>query len=150
MKMLLSRDRSRRSGNGAIEFAIGFSVLFACFSGVFQYGYSMWMYNALENAVSDGAAYASRANICATDTSFSDQIKALVVYGDPNATSGPTRVPGLTTGRVSVVATPAAFPKTVTVRISDFTVDAMFQSFTFANKPAVTTVYLANYMPGGC
>jgi len=49
----------RRAGNGAIEFALGFSVLFAVFSGVFQYGYSMWIYNALQTAVTDGAAYGS-------------------------------------------------------------------------------------------
>src|SRR5258707_11043375 len=123
--MRSNRNRSGQRGNGAIEFAIGFSVLWAIFSGVFQYGYSMYVYNALQNAVTDGAAYASRADICATNSTFSNQVQALVIYGDPAATSGPTRVPGLATSNVSVTSTPSTFPTTVTVRITGFTVNAL-------------------------
>src|SRR5690242_21702897 len=140
--MTTTEQQRRRRGNGAIEFALGFSVLWAVFSGVFQYGYSMFIYNALQNAVSDGAAYASRATYCAGKSTFSDQIKGIVVYGDPAATSGTTTVPGLAVGNVDVTTTPAAYPTTVTVRITGFTVNALFQSFTFSNKPAVTMMYL--------
>jgi hypothetical protein len=73
----------------------------------------------------------------------------MVVYGDPTAASGRATVPGLTTGNVTVTATTAAFPQTVTVRIVGFTVNALFQSFTFTNKPAVTMMYLSR-QPGSC
>jgi len=59
-------------------------------------------------------------------------------------------VPGLSTAKVSVSVTPAAFPSTVTVRVSGFAVNAMFRTFTFSNKPAVTMMYLGNYQTGGC
>ena len=64
--------------------------------------------------------------------------------------SGTPTVPGLAPGNVSVTTTPATYPTTVTVRITGFTVDALFQSFTFSNKPAVTMMYLGNYQSGGC
>lgn len=144
------KNRLRERGNGAIEFALGFSLLWACFSGVFQYGYSMYIYNSLQSAVTDGAAYASRATYCAGKTTFEDAVKAMVVYGDPAANSGLTTVPGLTTDKVDVTVTPAAFPSTVTVRVINFTVNALFQSFTFSNKPAVTMMYLGTYQSAGC
>ncbi len=144
-----SRNRPRERGNGAIEFAIGFSLLWACFSGVFQYGYSMYVYNSLQTAVMDGASYASRANYCASNSNFTNQVKGMVVFGDPAATSGTPTVPGLATSNVTVTITPATFPDTVTVRIVNFSVNAMFQSFTFTNKPVVTLMYLGNYQPAG-
>src|SRR5260370_9423449 len=91
------RSRGNQRGNGAVEFALGFSVLFACFSGVFQYGYTMYVYNALQSAVTDGAAYASRMDYCAANSNFTPQVKQMVVYGDPTLASGTATVPGLTT-----------------------------------------------------
>src|SRR5437868_3535149 len=116
----LIRNRRGRRGNGAIEFAIGFSMLWACFAGVFQYGYSMFIYNGLQNAITDGAAYASRATICAANSNYATQVKQLVVYGDPAVSSGTTTVPGLAVGNVTVTPTPAVFPSTVTVQINNF------------------------------
>jgi Flp pilus assembly protein TadG len=139
-----------QSGNGAIEFAIGFSLLWALFSGVFQYGYSMYVYNALQSAVVDGASYASRGTICAENNDFRDQVRGMVVFGDPSATSGTPAVPNLTLGHVTVQTNPSAFPNTVTVRITNFTVNALFQSFTFSNKPAVTMPFLGVYQAGSC
>ena len=98
----------------------------------------------------DGAAYASRATYCAGKSTFDDAGKAMVVYGDPNASSGTPRVPNLAVGKVDVTVTPAAYPTTVTVRIVGFTINALFQSLTFSNKPAVTMMYLGNYQTGGC
>jgi hypothetical protein len=49
-------------------------MLWAIFSGVFQYGYSMYVHNALQNALTYCAAYASRADICATKSTFSNQV----------------------------------------------------------------------------
>jgi Flp pilus assembly protein TadG len=144
------RFRNSRRGNGAIEFAIGFSLLWGCFSGVFQYGYSMYIYNSLQAAVTDGAAYASRATICKTSNSFRDAVRGMVVFGDPAASSGAARVPNLTVGKVDVLRTPTDFPSTVTIRITDFTVNALFQSFTFSNKPTVTMPFIGQYQTGGC
>jgi Flp pilus assembly protein TadG len=144
------RDRNRKCGergNGAIEFALGFTLLWACFSGAFQYGYSMYVYNSLQTAVNSGASYAARATYCAGNSDFNDQVKRLVVYGDPSAASGTPTVPNLAVSNVTVTLTPAAFPDTVTVRVVNYTANALFTSFTFSNKPAVTVSYLGNYQP---
>jgi Flp pilus assembly protein TadG len=147
MKLNPYQKRPNQRGNGALEFAIGFSLLWACFAGVFQYGYSMYVYNGLQSAVVDGATFASRASYCADKTTFVDQIKGIVVYGDPTNATGYKTVPGLTTGNVDVIAEPATFPQTITVRIINFT--PLFQSITFINKPTVTVMYLGNYRPKG-
>jgi Flp pilus assembly protein TadG len=145
-----NRNRRNQRGNSAVEFALGFSVLWACFSGVFQYGYTMYLYNGLQNATTDGAAYASHLNYCGDKSStFTTNIQQMVVYGDPTAATGASTVPGLTISNVTVTITPATFPASVTVSIKDFTANAFFSSFKFTNKPAITMMYLGNYQPPG-
>ncbi len=56
--MRLGRRAER--GNAMIEFALSFGLLFAVFSGVFQFGYALYVYNSLESAVRAGARYASQ------------------------------------------------------------------------------------------
>ena len=143
-------NRRNQRGNSAVEFALGFSLLWACFSGVFQYGYTMYLYNALQNAATDGAAYASHLNYCADQPStFTTNVQQMVVYGDPTVANGGSTVPGLSLANVTVTVTPAAFPASVTVRITDFTASALFSNFKFTNKPAVTMMYMGNYQPAG-
>ena len=149
---MISPNRNRRNqrGNSAVEFALGFSLLWAVFSGVFQYGYTLYLYNGLQNAATDGVAYASRQNYCGDKAStFTTNVQQMVVYGDPTLSSGASTVPGLTTANVIVSLTPATFPGSVTVSITDFTANALFSSFKFTNKPAVTMNYFGNYQPPG-
>lgn len=143
-------NRRNQRGNSAVEFALGFSLLWACFSGVFQYGYTMYLYNGLQNAATDGAAYASHLNYCAdTPSTFTTNVQQMVVFGDPTVASGGSTVPGLSLANVTVTLTPATFPAAVTVRITDFTASALFSNFKFTNKPAVTMMYMGNYQPAG-
>jgi Flp pilus assembly protein TadG len=145
-----NRNRRNQRGNSAVEFALGFSLLWACFSGVFQYGYTMYLYNGLQNAATDGAAYASHLNYCGDKAStFTTNVQQMVVYGDPTASTGGSTVPGLTAANVTVTLTPATFPTSVRVAITDFTASALFSNFKFTNKPAVTMMYLGNYQPPG-
>jgi Flp pilus assembly protein TadG len=150
MRTRANRNRRNQRGNSAVEFALGFSLLWACFSGVFQYGYTMYLYNGLQNAATDGAAYASHLNYCGDRVAtFTTNVQQMVVYGDPTVATGASTVPGLTISNVTVAITPASFPSSVTVSIHDFTANALFSSFKFTNKPAVTMMYLANYRPPG-
>ena len=73
----------------------------------------------------------------------------MVVYGSPTVSSGTSTVPALTTAKVTVTATPLTFPRSITVAIKDYPANAMFSTFTFTNKPAVTMRYLGNYRPAG-
>jgi Flp pilus assembly protein TadG len=144
------RNRRNQHGNSVIEFALAFSVLWAAFSGVFQYGYSMYVYNGLQTSVANGAAFASRTNYCADRASdFTTQVQQMVVFGDPTLSSGTSAVPGLTVANVTVTTTPATFPQSITVAITNYAASALFSNFTFTNKPAVTMPYLGNYQPVG-
>jgi hypothetical protein len=110
----------------------------------------MYLYNGLQNAATDGAAYASHLNYCGDKAStFTTNVQQMVVYGDPTVASGASTVPGLTTSNVTVTLTPASFPGSVMVSIHDFTANALFTNFKFTNKPAVTMMYLGNYQPPG-
>ena len=150
MRTRPNRKKSNQKGHSAVEFALGFSLLWACFSGIFQYGYTMYLYNGLQNAATDGAAYASHLGYCGDRAStFTTNVQQMVVYGDPTLSTGVSTVPGLTTSNVTVTLTPASFPGSVTVSIHDFTANALFSTFKFTNKPAVTMVYFGNYQPPG-
>ena len=150
MRTFANQNRLNQRGNSAVEFALGFSLLWACFSGVFQYGYTMYLYNGLQNAVTAGAAYASHLNYCGDKAAtFTTNVQQMVVYGDPTVSSGASTVPGLTNSKVNVILTPASFPASVTVSVHDFAASALFSNFTFTNKPAVTMMYLGNYQPPG-
>ena len=50
--------RARR-GNAMLEFALASSILVPLFAGVFQFGYTLYVYNNLDSAVRGGARYAS-------------------------------------------------------------------------------------------
>lgn len=135
-------------GSAILEFALGFTLLWTMLAGVFQFGYPLFVYNALNNAVADGAAFASRADFDAGATStFTTQVKNMVVYGSPDG-GGLALAPGLTTAQVSVAWTADAggLPQTVTVRIAEFSVYAIFKSFTFTNKPACTVRFAGRFL----
>lgn len=135
-------------GSAVLEFALGFTLLWAMLAGVFQFGYPLYVYDALNNAVADGAAFAGRADFNASSTStFSTQVKNMVVYGSP-AGGGQALVSGLTTAKVSVgwTADAKGLPQTVTVRIVNFSVYAVFKTFTFANKPVCTVRFAGRFL----
>jgi hypothetical protein len=129
-----------------LEFALGFVVLWACFSGVFQYGYSLWVYNNLATAVTNGAVYASRAACDTRNNRFDLQAKNVVVYGNPAGT-GAALMAGLSPEQVVVTREPAAgVPRTVTISIENFHVNSVFREFTFSGKPSCTMKFAGKYM----
>jgi hypothetical protein len=77
---------------------------------------------------------------------FVTAVQNMAVYGNP--AGGDTRLaPGLNTGHISVTWTYDAkgVPLTVTVAVTGYTVDAVFQSFTWSNKPSVTVRYAGSF-----
>jgi Flp pilus assembly protein TadG len=153
------RKRST-NGNAILEFALASLIIVPCFAGTFQFGYSFYVYNQLEAAVSNGARYAAtrtfRCSAGATDvTKIKTAVKNVVLYGNPDGT-GTLQVPQLATGNVSVTFKDTAgtaltacgtIPDTVNVAVSTFTVDAVFKSFTFTGKPFSTYTYVGRYAP---
>src|SRR5665811_1285346 len=102
--------RSRQKGSSLVEFALGFGVLWMLFSGVFQFGYSFYLYNKLMTAVSGGARFASTLTY---DTNHPDvytaAVRNMVVYGNPAnppAAGAQPIVPGLSTSDINVNVNP--------------------------------------------
>jgi Flp pilus assembly protein TadG len=153
MTLLPFRFRRRRRGNAMLEFAIASSVLIPVFSGTFQFGYTLYQYNLLSAAIANGARYGSNrtfrsANGGADLTKVKLAIQNVVVYGSPSGGSTP-QVKGLATSNVAVTfsTTTTGVPKSLTVSVSNFTIDGIFKSHTFTSSPTLTYPYTGRYAP---
>lgn len=152
MKKSMSK---RERGSAVIEFALGWTILWLIFSGLFQFGYSFYVYNVLQTAVANAAELGSRIEYDTADTgsptNFQKTLRNMVVYSDETAGTTPI-VPGLTTSNVNVVVTLDAqsIPRDVTVSISNYTISAIFSSFTPVNKPRATTKYIGEVICSTC
>lgn len=135
-----------------IEFALATSLLIPAFGATYQFGYTLYQYNLMSSAVTNGARYGCNrtyrtASGGADLTKVQLAIKNVVVYGSPSGGSVP-QVRGLTTGNVVVnFTTVSGLPRSVTVSISNFTVDGIFKSYTFNNSPVATFPYTGRYAP---
>jgi len=154
MSRLLANRKSRSDERGATlwEFGMGFWILVLFFTGTYQFGYGIYTYNALENAVRAGAEYAAmQAYDSSTSTpssAFLTQVRNVVVYGDPDGTNTTPVVPGLTASQVVLTVTFASrVPTTMSVKINGYSINAIFGSFTMNNKPEVTMPYMGRYAP---
>jgi Flp pilus assembly protein TadG len=156
----LSGSRSRRFGSRAgsslIEFALGSGILVTLFTSTFQYGYIFYQYNAVFNAVNNGAHFGALQIYDQTSsdpsTSFKTAVKNMVVYGDPTGTNTTPVVKGLTTSNVTITigstGSGTTFtPTSVTVAITGYTIDAVVGTLTLTNKPAVTYPFQGMYCP---
>jgi Flp pilus assembly protein TadG len=138
---------SSRRGNAMVEFAIGFSLLIAAFTGVYRFGYTFFVYNILESAVREGARYGSLEvyDGATNGATFTSWVKNMVVYTNPTPPTGATPVvPGLTTDNVTVNANLDAkgIPTRITVQISNFQ-SSLF--VTTLNKPKCSFDYMGRY-----
>jgi Flp pilus assembly protein TadG len=146
-----------RRGNAILEFALSSTILIYVFTGVFQFGYSMYLYNELEAGVRAGIRYASLAGISNSGDSsipaaYSTAVQNMVVYGTPSPGASPMPViKGLRTGVVTVGVNfdSGHVPTDVSVKISTYSVDAIFKTFTFANKPVLQMPYFGKYCSNG-
>lgn len=149
--MNVKRKKTQR-GNALIEFAIGWSVLWLIFAGIYQFGYSFYIYNVLQTQVANAAELGS---VLPYDTSnpsaFTTTLQNMVLYSDETAGNSPC-VPGLTAANVNVNAKTDAkgTPSDVTVNIQNYTISAIFASFTPVNKPRATVKYLGDVICSGC
>jgi Flp pilus assembly protein TadG len=140
-----------------IEFALSFFLIFAVFSGIFQFAYSFYVYNTLVNAVREGARYASLKPYDSTTTTpsaaFQTAVQNMVVYGDSNPAMGaPTVVAGIKPGNVALTVTGGGSgtltaPTEMTVTISGFTVDGVFGTWKLNGKPNATFPYTGILTP---
>ncbi len=145
--------RRRQTGNALVEFAVAAGLLIPCFVGVFEFGYGFYVYNRLTAAVRGGARYASllRYDSASTNPSnaYASAVQNAVVYGDPDGGTSPV-VPGLTTDQVTITMQFAnEVPDVVTVAISNFSLDTVFTTLNWGNKPAASFRYEGTFAPSG-
>jgi len=134
-----------------LEFVIGFSLLWALFVGVYQFGYTFFIYNRLMTAVTNATALGSKLTYDTANASqFSNAVTNMVLYG--STTSGTTTLlPGLSSSNVSVSVNPRnSMPTNVTVTINNFTINALFRTFSFNGKPTVTMAYIGQITCSTC
>ena len=138
--------RANQRGSVLIEFALAFLVIFAVFAGAFEFGYAFYAYNTLQNAVREGARYASlkpydSASSTPSD-SFLSAVQNMVVYSDPAGGQTPI-LRGLSPSNVALnVQTSGNAPMQVTVSITGYSLDAVFGTVALQGKPSVSFPYL--------
>jgi Flp pilus assembly protein TadG len=140
--------KTDQRGSVLIEFALSFLLLFAIFTGAFEFGYTFYAYNTLENAVREGARYASmKPYDSATSTPATDlytAVQNMVVYANPSPANGATPIlHGLSESNVNLtVLANGGDPTQVTVSISNFSIDAVFGTVVLNGNPSASFPYL--------
>lgn len=86
-------------GASLLEFAIAATVFLTVLFGIIECGRLLWTHNALQDGARRGARYATLRR---DDAAGNLAVKRLVVYGNPNASSGTPIVSGLTVNDVDV------------------------------------------------
>jgi Flp pilus assembly protein TadG len=137
-----------RRGNAVVEFSLAFLLLYGLLSGCFRIGYSAYVYGALVNAVDCGARYAARVDFDVPNHTFVSAVANMAATGTPDG-SGSALAPGLAASNISVTWTTdtSGAPLTVSVSVAGYSVNALFQTFTFSGKPSVTVRYAGSYKP---
>jgi Flp pilus assembly protein TadG len=143
-----------RTGTVLVEFTFSILLLGPLFLGAWAYGYTFFQYLQLENAVRNGARYASTltydSNTSTPSSSFLTAVQNMTVYGDPAAdTSTATPVvTGLTTSNVTLtVGFTNLAPSDVTVQITGFQVNSYIGKVSLNGKPYVWFPYVGYWAP---
>lgn len=126
-----------KRGVALIEFAGSLVLLSIVFAGMFQIGYSFYVYGTLLDAVRAAARYASLQNgpPVGPNDGIIRTARNLVVYGDPApATGAAPRLPGLATDNIKVDFGAA----TTTVSVRGYKLDSLFSLLKLDGRPAVT------------
>lgn len=152
------KRRDGQSGNAMVEFALSASVLFVLFLGIFQWGYTFYIYNNIATSIRSGARYAAQKSFIPSSNSTTTpcaswirQVQNVVVYGSPSGGTDPV-APGLA---ISNIAVSAAFdsggvPTEIKVGISStspFDLNAGVAHTSLNGKPSVTFPYTGIYSP---
>ena len=107
------KDNER--GSTLVEFAIGVTVFATAMFGVIEFGRALWTHNALTDAARRGARYA----VLHTSGDI-NQVKNVVVYGNPAGTGNPM-LNNLSTANVNVTYNSFGLNDgTVTVSITNY------------------------------
>jgi hypothetical protein len=144
--------KSRERGHAMLELAVSAGVMLTCLAGTFQFGYTFYIYNGLVTAVGNGGRYAAIRTYHGGSEQEIERdnraIRNMVVYGDPEpAFDAAPVIAKLKPEQVEVRwimddKNASAGPIAVNVSIREYTVDAVFKTFTFTGRPGVEFPYV--------
>jgi Flp pilus assembly protein TadG len=127
------RHKLDQRGSTLVEFAIAATVFLTGMFAVIEFGRALWVHNALTDAARRGARYAvlhSAADI--------DNVKNVVVYGNPAGTGDPL-LENLSTANVAVNYSGFGLNTgTVTVSVTNY-------QFQLVLPLLVTSIQMGNY-----
>lgn len=132
------RSRKNERGASLVEFSIAASVFLLAMFAVLEFGRALWVHNALTDAARKGARYA-----VLHQASDIDNVKRVVVYGDPAGGTNPV-VDNLDIPNVVVSYSQAPDPPfgldtgTVSVSITNY-------QFQFVLPIGATSIQMPNY-----
>lgn len=148
------RRKSGEKGHAMIELALCAGIMLACLSGTFQFGYTFYVYDQLVSAVGNGARYAAsrtyRSGNLADVQKGTAAIRNLVVYGDSRPAPGAAPIaPNLKPENIQVtwIKDLNGVPSAVDVTIVNYSLAAVFSSFTFDHRPFAEFPYIGRYAP---
>jgi hypothetical protein len=135
----LGRFRRSERGTQLIELALVLPILMAFFAATAEFGRYFYNYSTLSKATRAGARYLSTTPVKSggANPCQDDNVKRLVVYGDPKAADGSRPiVPGLTLSNIELKREGAStgVPEKVTVRIINYNYQPLINLGNFANK----------------
>jgi Flp pilus assembly protein TadG len=140
------RKLDKQRGNAAIEFALSSLLMTTICFAVFQFGYSMYIYNRLTSSVRAAARYAAVASYTSSTSTptaaYSTAVKNVAVYGSPTTSSGTALVPGLAPANIDIAVTMSGgVARQVTVKVVNYSVNVVFATIRFTGKPLVAFAY---------
>ena len=125
-RRLLQLHRFTREEKGLqlVEAAIALPILLLLFAATAEFGLFFYEYTTLAKAARAGSRYLSTAPLTDANKTIAQNI---VVYGNPTGTGSPI-LPGLSTTMVDISQAGGfeVLPNTVTIQISGFTHDPIF------------------------
>ena len=153
MKANSKRGKSQ-AGHAMLELAICAGVLLTFLAGIFQFGYTFYLYNRLVTVVGNGARYAAQRTYHGASAQDIERgnaaIRNMVVYGDPQPTpESLPMLPNLAVRQVEVswVKAGDGVPSAVDLTVRNYSVGAVFHSFSFDGRPSVEFPYVGRYAP---
>ncbi len=100
-----ARFRDRR-GQALVEFAFVLMVLVFLIFGITEFARALYAYNTVIQTTREAARWAVVNVTGSSDAANIAKTKNIVVYGNPDVSSGYPRLPGLTTSLVNVAIQP--------------------------------------------
>ena len=142
--------KKHERGNAMLEFALGWTILWFLFTGVYQFGYAFYVYDVLQTATANAAELGSKMTYdTGNPSAYTTALQNMVVYGDETTGTSPI-VSGLSSANVTITANPVGYPTDITVTVTSFTINAFFQNFTFTNKPRATVQFYGQVVCASC